>query len=209
MRRRDFVKSLLAAGGTLTCQPDFLRGFPAAPDAPEVKRVLVMFKCHLDVGFTDTQAGVMRKYFDEYFPRAMQVATAMRQSGTDRYVWTTGSWLLYEYLEQASSDQRRRAEQAVAAGDLAWHALPFTWETEFMDRSMIEGALGFSQSLDQRFGRTTIGAKMTDVPGHSRGLVGPLAAHGVKLLDIGVNDASTLSRTYRRYLFGKTRREHP
>ena len=61
-----------------------------------------------------------------------------------------------------------------------------------MDRSMIEGALGFSQSLDQRFGRTTIGAKMSDVPGHSRGLVGPLAAHGVKLLDIGVNDASTL-----------------
>ena len=115
----------------------------------------------------------------------------MRQSGADRYVWTTGSWLLYEYLEQASSDQRRRVEQAVAAGDLAWHALPFTWETEFMDRSMIEGALGFSQSLDQRFGRTTIGAKMTDVPGHSRGLVGPLAAHGVKLLDIGVNGAST------------------
>jgi hypothetical protein len=82
-------------------------------------------------------------------------------------------------------------EQAVAAGDLAWHALPFTWETETLDRSMIEGALGFSESLDRRFGRTTIGAKMTDVPGHSRGLVGPLAAHGVKLLDIGVNSAST------------------
>jgi hypothetical protein len=94
MGRRDCVKSLLAASGALTCQPDFLRGFPAATDAPEVKRVLVMFKCHLDVGFTDTQAGVMRKYFDEYFPRAMQVATAMRQSGTDRYAWTTGSWLI-------------------------------------------------------------------------------------------------------------------
>ncbi|MGD1104568.1 MAG: DUF5054 domain-containing protein, partial [Terriglobia bacterium] len=75
MRRRDFVKGLLATGGALTCRPDFLRGFPAAADAPEVKRVLVMFKCHLDVGYTDTQAGVMRKYFEEYFPRAMQVAT--------------------------------------------------------------------------------------------------------------------------------------
>ena len=181
----------MAASGALTCQPDFLRGFPAATDAPEVKRVLVMFKCHLDVGFTDTQAGVMHKYFEEYFPRAMQVATAMRQLGTDRYVWTTGSWLLYEYLEQASSDHRRRVEQAVAAGDLAWHALPFTWETETLDRSMIEGTLGFSQSLDRRFGRTTLGAKMTDVPGHSRGLVGPLAANGVKLLNIGVNSAST------------------
>ncbi len=191
MRRRDFVKGLLATSGALACQPEFLNGFPAATDASEVKRVLVMFKCHLDVGFADTQAAIMREYFEVYFPRAIQVATAMRQAGGDRYVWTTGSWLLHEYLEQASSDQRRRAEQAVAAGDLAWHALPFTWESEFMDRSMIEGALGFSEALDQRFGRTTIGAKMTDVPGHSRGLVGPLAAHGIKLLDIGVNEAST------------------
>ena len=191
MRRRDFVKSLLAAAGTLTSRPDLLRGFPAAADASRVKRVLVMFKCHLDVGFADTQAGIMREYFEKYFPDAMKIAAAMRQSGKDRYVWTTGSWLLYEYLEQASTDVRQRTEQAVAAGDLAWHALPFTWQTEFMDRSMIEGTLGFSQSLDQRFGKTTTGAKMTDVPGHSRGLIGPLAAHGVKFLDIGVNDAST------------------
>ena len=82
-------------------------------------------------------------------------------------------------------------EQAVAAGDLAWHALPFSWETEMLDRSMIVGALGLSQSLDRRFGRTTTGAKMSDVPGHSRGIVGPLAENGVKLLDIGVNGAST------------------
>ena len=56
---------------------------------------------------------------------------------------------------------------------------------------MIEGAIGLSQALDRRFGRTTTGAKMTDVPGHTRGLIAPLAAHGVKFLDIGVNDAST------------------
>jgi hypothetical protein len=191
MNRRDFVNSVLAVTGAITCKPDFLLAGPTEADALKVKRVLVIFKCHLDVGFADTQAAIMREYFEVYFPRAIEVASTMRQSGTDRYVWTTGSWLLYEYLEQASSDQRRSAERAVAAGDLAWHALPFTWETEFMDRSMIEGALGFSRSLDQRFGRITTGAKMTDVPGHSRGLVGPLAAHGVKLLDIGVNGAST------------------
>jgi hypothetical protein len=201
MRRREFVKNLLAASGTLAYQPDFLRGFPAAEDPPEVKRVLVMFKCHLDVGYTDTQAGVMRKYFDEYFPRAMQVAAAMRQAGTDRYVWTTGSWLFYEYLEQASPEERRRVEQAVAAGDLAWHAIPFTWETECLDRSMIEGALGLSESLDRRFGCTTTGAKVTDVPGHSRGLVGPLAAHGVKFLNIGANDAATFPEVPRFYIW--------
>ena len=82
-------------------------------------------------------------------------------------------------------------EKAISAGDIAWHALPFTWQTELMDESMISGGIGLSQTLDRRFGRTTTGAKMTDVPGHTRGLIGPLSAQGVKFLDIGVNDAST------------------
>ncbi len=82
-------------------------------------------------------------------------------------------------------------EGALIRGDIAWHALPFTWQTELLDTSAIEGAVGFSQALDRRFGRKTTGAKMTDVPGHSRGLIQPLANSGVTLLDIGVNSAST------------------
>jgi hypothetical protein len=150
-----------------------------------------MFKCHLDVGFIDTQAAVIKKYFEQYFPRAIQIANTLRQVGEERYVWTTGSWLLYEYLEQASTEERKRMEQAIVAGDIAWHALPFTWQTELLNSSAITGAIGFSKSLDRRFGRKTTGAKMTDVPGHSRGLIGPLAENGVTFLDIGVNSAST------------------
>lgn len=194
MKRRDFVKSVLASGGMFACNSHSLYGLREPLNsiaAPEVNRVLVMFKCHFDVGFTDTQSNVLRKYFDEYYPKAMQIAAAMRESGHDRYVWTTGSWLLYEYLEQATSVQRKRMEEAVVAGDIAWHALPFSWQTEMLDRSMIQGALGLSKSLDKRFGRVTRGAKMTDVPCHSRGLIGPLAEAGVKFLDIGVNPTST------------------
>jgi hypothetical protein len=150
-----------------------------------------MFKCHLDVGFIDTQAAVIHKYFKQYFPQAIQLASTLRQSGEERYVWTTGSWLVYEYLEQASTGERKRMEQAIAAGDIAWHALPFSWQTELLTRSAISGAIGFSKSLDRRFGRNTTGAKMTDVPGHSRGLIAPLAESGVTFLDIGVNSAST------------------
>ena len=46
--------------------------------------------------------------------------------------------------------------------------------------SMIEGRPRlFRQSLDQRFGEVTTGAKMTDVPGHTRGMMAPLAKHEV------------------------------
>ena len=102
-----------------------------------------------------------------------------------------GSWLLYRYLEQANGASRKRMEDAVARGHIAWHALPFTWQTELLDRSTIAACLGFSKELDKRFGRTTTGAKMTDVPGHSRGLIAPLTEGGVTFLDIGVNAAST------------------
>jgi hypothetical protein len=184
MNRRRFVAGLLTTTGTLLAAPE------PKPD-PAVKRVLVMFKCHLDVGFVDTQAAVIRKYFDVFFPLAIETGRGLREAGGDRYVWTTGSWLLYEYLEQASAADRKRMEQAIGAGDVAWHALPFTWQSELLNDSAIEGALGFSKSLDRRFGRKTTGAKMTDVPGHCRGLIRPLAQNGVTFLDIGVNSAST------------------
>src|SRR5256885_4679316 len=139
-----------------------------------------MFKCHFDAGFVDTQTAVVHKYFKEYFPRAIEVTDQLRRAGDQRYVWTTGSWLLFEYLEQATTEERARMEKAISAGDIAWHALPFSWQTELMDSSMIAGSIGLSQALDRRFGRTTTGAKMTDVPGHTRGLIAPLAAQGVK-----------------------------
>ncbi len=192
MRRREFVKDLLLAGGSLAVAARFSIGSPAPPTSASVKRVLVLFMCHLDVGFTSTQAAVVAKYFDQYFPAAMKLATTMRRSGDDRYAWSTGSWLLYEYLEHLHGAARARVDQAVVNGDLAWFAVPFNWQTEMLDRSMVEGAIGLSQSLDRRFDRVTSGAKMSDVPGHTRGIIAPFASNGVKLLDIGVNGASTV-----------------
>src|ERR1700761_2451534 len=111
MQRRNFLKSLL--GSAVLLKTPSLFALP--PDA-SIKRVLVMFKCHFDAGFIDTQAAVVHKYFKEYFPRAIDLARELRQSGNERYVWTTGSWLLYEYLEQASPLERKRMEQAIARG---------------------------------------------------------------------------------------------
>lgn len=194
MLRRNFVRNMMAGGGAMAIA-SFQRGLgmqtePAAAPNESVNRVLTMFKCHFDAGFVDTQQHVVQKYFQQFFPAAIQIGRDSREPGKDRYVWTTGSWLLYEYLEQASSAERAWAEKAIAAGDLAWHALPFSWQTELMDESQVSGSLALSRALDARFGKKMTGAKMTDVPGHTRGLVAPLAAGGVTFLDIGVNGAS-------------------
>ncbi len=194
MKRRDFVKTMTAVGTGLLLRPGSrfrAHAQEAAQQDPGVKRVLAMFKCHFDAGFIDTQYNVVHKlYFGKFFPEAIEIARAANAGGKRRYVWTTGSWLLYEYLEQASPADRKTMEEAIGRGDIAWHALPFTWQTEMMSPSMIEGSLALARSLDQRFGTVTTGAKMTDVPGHTRGIVVPLAGRGVTFLEIGVNGAS-------------------
>ena len=54
MQRREFIKSVIAAGSLLRAGQGigFSLQAPVAPPAPdpEVKRVLVMFKCHFDAG---------------------------------------------------------------------------------------------------------------------------------------------------------------
>src|SRR5580693_54849 len=69
MKRRDFLKtSLLTAAAGAWSRTSL--GQQTASDQ-NVKSVLVVFKCHLDVGFTDTQANVMHTYFSKYYPAAM------------------------------------------------------------------------------------------------------------------------------------------
>ena len=153
-----------------------------------MEEVHLVFKTHLDVGFTDLARTVVADYFGCFIPRALRAAEVLRRADRpERLVWTTGSWLIYEYLEQAHRDDRRRMEAAIAAGDIAWHGLPFTIHSELLDASLFVYGLGLSRELDARFGRETIAAKMSDVPGHTRGIVPLLSAAGFRFLHIGVN----------------------
>ena len=157
------------------------------------RQIHLIFKTHLDVGFTDLARVVVQNYFKKYIPAALRVARELRDSGgTQRFIWTTGSWLIYEYLEQAASAERKRMEEGILAGDIAWHALPLTTHTELMDADLFRFGLSLSQSLDARFGRRTTAAKMTDVPGHTRAIIPLLAEAGVTFLHIGVNPGSTV-----------------
>ena len=155
----------------------------------------LIFKTHLDVGFTDFARNVVSSYFDRYIPQALALARSLREEGDrDRFIWTTGSWLIYEYLERTHGPQRQEMEAAITAGDIAWHGLPFTVHSELLDADLFRFGLSMSQELDRRFGRRTIAAKMTDVPGHTRAIVPLLAEAGIRFLHIGVNPASTPPR---------------
>lgn len=151
-----------------------------------VKKVFMVFKTHLDMGFTDYSENIVRRYLDEYIPNAIKTAYAQEKTEF-KFIWTTGSWLVWEALKH---DSDGTVERAINDGLLKWHGLPYTGHTEYMNRELLEYGLSLSKRLDERFGKKTIAAKMTDVPGHTVAMVPLLADAGIELLHIGVNPAT-------------------
>lgn len=159
----------------------------------DIELVHVIFKTHLDVGFTNYARVIVDRYMNDFIPGAIALAEEMAaQHPEEPFRWTAGSWLFYEYLERATPNQRARFERAVANDLVAWHALPFTTHTELMDESLFRYGLSLSQKLDRRFGKHTIAGKMTDVPGHTRAMIPLLAEAGVRFFHVGVNPAATV-----------------
>ncbi|NOU88282.1 DUF5054 domain-containing protein [Paenibacillus sp. LMG 31460] len=157
----------------------------------KIKTVHVIFKTHLDIGFTDLAENVVNKYFELYIPKSIELAKQLKaDGGPAQFVWTTGSWLIHEYLKQATEEQKLLMEQAIACGNIAWHGLPFTTHTELMDPALFVYGLSIAQKLNARYGKNTMTAKMTDVPGHTIGMVPYFAQFGIQYLHLGVNPAS-------------------
>jgi len=153
-----------------------------------MKTVHVIFKTHLDVGFTDLAKNVINKYMNDFIPSAMERAEQLDTDGVKNFIWTTGSWLIDRYLKYADSGGKAAMTEAIQKGRIKWHGLPFTTHTELMDANLMEYGLSLSAGLDKRFGVKTISAKMTDVPGHTIAMVPYMARAGIEYLHIGVNN---------------------
>lgn len=156
-----------------------------------IKTVHIVFKTHLDIGFTDLAQNVLDQYNRSFIPRAIELAERMSTlAGPERFIWTTGAWLIRHYLDHAAPAEVARMEEAIRNGRIVWHGLPFTTHTELMDRPLFEFGLSIGKRLDETYGKHTIAAKMTDVPGHTIGIVPLLAAAGLRYLHLGTNSSS-------------------
>lgn len=156
------------------------------------RAINLVFKTHLDIGFTDHAEKVRRLYHERFIPQAIETGEHFWHEDPNQtlFVWTTGAWLIWDHLNSQDAARVARLEQAIARGTIRWHALPFTTHSELMSPSLFEAGLSFAQELDARFGVRTRAAKMTDVPGHTLGIVPLMAKAGIRFLHIGVNGAS-------------------
>lgn len=159
----------------------------------DIEKVHVVYKSHFDIGFTNSAQKMVHDIVNWQLDLAIDQAERFRNEGYGKYfAWTLPSWLVWHALEVKKGGSLKRLEDAILRDDIVWTATPFTPHTEFMDASLFKHAISLSKLLDKRFGKETIAAKFTDVPGNTIGMLSVLAEQGIKLMQVGVNHMSAM-----------------
>ena len=154
-----------------------------------INKVILVFKTHFDIGFTDLAANVIDIYSNSMLEEVLATCKATQHMGKQQYVWTSSAWPLQSILQNASEDKRRELEALIERGQIAWHALAFTSHTDFCSAEEYIESLRFGRELSQQYNKPyPISAKMTDVPGHTIMLPAILSGAGVKFLHLGCNE---------------------
>jgi len=180
LTRRSLLQSAFAA-------PAF------APSRP-LEEVVVVFKTHFDIGYTDLARNVVAWYRTAMIDNALEVVDRSREMPADqRFVWTVSGWPMTQILYPAQdAARRRRILEACRRGQFATHALPFSTHTESLDPEDLVRGLGFSARLARSLSLPLPrDAKMTDVPCHSWIMPVLLRNAGIDFLHIGCNAASS------------------
>jgi len=185
----------LLAGGLLGIASVTAAVSDPPPAPPRVREVVVVFKTHFDIGYTDMASNVVARYRTAMIDQALDVVDANRTLPPDQqFVWTLPGWPLTQIAEAwpgQTPERRQRILDALAQGRFAVHALPFTTHTELLEPEDLVRGLDFSSDLSKATGRPLPrDAKMTDVPSHSWILPTLLRHAGVDFLHLGCNAAS-------------------
>ena len=168
-----------------------------------INRVIVVFKTHLDIGYTDLAEVVLQKYRESFIPQAVDLAMKVNTREKKRFVWTVGSYLIDHYLSSpdVSGENKKKLEEALRFGWIRWHGLACTTHTELHDQALLDFNLSLSRELDTRYGQKTIAAKMTDVPGHTISMVPNMEKAGIEYLHLGVNSGSRMPEVPRLFVW--------
>lgn len=168
-----------------------------------VKRVIVIFKTHLDIGYTDLAETVLKKYRSSFIPQAVDLAQKVNTQEKKRFVWTVGSYLIYHYLSSpdVSDENKEKLEKLLRLGWIRWHGLACTTHTELSDKALLDFNLSISKELDAKYAQKTIAAKMTDVPGHTIAIIPCFEEAGIEYLHIGVNSGSLMPEVPRLFVW--------
>ena len=177
--------------------PDTLaRAGDAEVAVSRVKEVVIVFKTHFDIGYTDMASNVVKRYQTTMIDQALKVVDQNRDLPPEQqFIWTIPGWPMAKITEDWPGQTPERKQRVMAAfkeGRFAVHALPFSTHTELLEPEDLVRGLGYAARLSRAVGlELPRDAKMTDVPCHSWIMPTLLRNAGVDFLHLGCNAASS------------------
>jgi alpha-mannosidase len=158
-----------------------------------VKEIILVFKTHFDIGYTDYAEAVVQKYSSTMMQNALDIVEKNKTLPAEKqFVWTVSGWPMEQMLQRSNSSIKSKVAQSLKNGRFAVHALPFSMETESADLESLVRGMNISSSVNRSAGLPLPrDAKMSDVPSHSWILPTLLKNAGVRFLHIGCNPASS------------------
>jgi len=160
-----------------------------------VEQIIVVFKTHFDIGYTDMASNIVTKYRTTMIDQALAVVDQNRDlPPAQQFAWTIPGWPMHKILEDwpgQTAERKRKIEEAFKQGRFVVHGLPFTTHTETLEPEDLVRSLGYSARLARAFGLPLPrDGKMTDVPEHTRLLATILKHAGISFMHIGCNGMS-------------------
>lgn len=154
-----------------------------------LKKVILVFKTHFDIGFTQLSREILEYYSGEMLDKVKATCDVTKDMGALKYVWTMPSWPVKDMLARGEGERKQALLDLIGRRQLVWHSLPYTSHYDACGMNEAVYGLGYAKELSESFGMPVPkAAKMTDVPGHGRFLVELLADAGVGFLHLGCNE---------------------
>jgi hypothetical protein len=93
-----------------------------------VREVIVVFKTHFDIGYTDLASNVVTKYRTTMMDQALKVVDQNKDLPAEQqFIWTIPGWPMHKILQDwpgQSEDRKARVFQAFKDGRFVVHARP-------------------------------------------------------------------------------------
>ncbi len=145
-------------------------------------RIFVVHHSHLDIGYTDPPARVLRQHLT-YLDSALDYAAR-----DDDFRWTIESnTVLERWLASRPQATREELLELLRTRRFEVCALPFTMHAEALSIDELARQLRFTHELRDRYGIDVVSAMQTDVPGGPPGLPLVLADAHVPYLSVAHN----------------------
>ncbi len=193
------LTSVLIAAGCALRAADAAAGQGGAPSTPGVLEVVIVFKTHFDIGYTDMASNIVERYRTTMIDQALKVVDQNRDLPPQlQFAWTIPGWPMRKITEDwegGAPEREQRILQAFKDGRFVVHALPFSTHTELLEPEDLVRGMVFASRISREAGLPLPrDAKMTDVPCHSWFLPTLLRNAGVEFLHLGCNAASSSPR---------------